>query len=143
MLQSAWDFVCSLAPTNEFEYAYTNSATEDYCDTIWHTTQNVKLHESLNLIDARDMYNTAVDNYYNFVDTNLADLTVEAVYESLDSISGDTAMRDSYYAQLRSHFKQFVADNKHLHLRKLNMLTAINLLVSTVTQTKRQLVSST
>lgn len=142
VLQSAWDFVCSLAPTNEFEYAYTNSATEDYCDTIWHTTQNVKLHESLNLIDARDMYNTAVDNYYNFVDTNLADLTVEAVYESLDSISGDTAMRDSYYAQLRSHFKQFVADNKHFALEETEYAYCYKLVSKHSYADKKQLVSN-
>tara|TARA_B100000073_G_scaffold107575_1_gene86497 strand:- start:115 stop:657 length:543 start_codon:yes stop_codon:yes gene_type:complete len=111
VLESAWDFVCSLAPTNEFDYAFTNTASEDYCDTIWHTTQNVKLHESLDLIDARDMYDNAVGAFNNFVNTNLADLTVEEVYATLDDISGDTAMRDNYYAQLRSHFAKFVADN--------------------------------
>ena len=111
VLQTAWDFVCSLAPTNDFEYAYTNSATEDYCDTTWHVVQNVVLHESLDLQDANEMYNTAVDNYYNFVNVNLATVSVEDVYESLNSISGDTAMRDTYYSLLREHFKQFVAHN--------------------------------
>ena len=111
VLQTAWDFVCSLAPTNDFEYAYTNSATEDYCDTTWHVVQNVVLHESLDLQDANEMYNTAVDNYYNFVNVNLATVSVEDVYESLNSISGDTAMRDTYYSLLREHFNNFVADN--------------------------------
>ena len=111
VLKTAWDFVCSLAPTNEFDYAYTNTATEDYCDTTWHTVQNVKLHESLDLIDATDMYNTATAHFYNFVDTNLANVTVEDVYETLNSISGDTAMRDTYYSLLREHFDNFVANN--------------------------------
>ena len=111
VLQTAWAFVCSLAPTNDFEYAYTNSATEDYCDTTWHVVQNVVLHESLDLQDANEMYNTAVDNYYNFVNVNLATVSVEDVYESLNSISGDTAMRDTYYSLLREHFNNFVAHN--------------------------------
>ena len=114
VLKSAWDFVCNLAPTNEFDYAFVNSAAEDYCDTIWHTTQNVTLHESLDLIDARDMYTTAVDNYSSFLDTNIADLTVESVYETLDEIYGDTAMRENYYALLREHFNNFVkSDSKY------------------------------
>ena len=111
VLQTAWDFVCSLAPTNEFDYAFTNTATEDYCDTSWHVVQNVKLHESLDLIDANDMYNNATDLFYNFVDTNLATLTVEDVYDTLNSISGDTAMRDTYYSLYEEHYKNFVADN--------------------------------
>ena len=108
VLQSAWDFVCNLAPTNEFDYAFVNSACEDYCDTTWHTTQNVKLGESLDLIDARDMYNSAFDNYSCLLDTNLATLTVEDVYATLDDICGDTAMRESYYSYLRTHFEDFV-----------------------------------
>jgi hypothetical protein len=111
VLKCAWDFVTSLAPTNEFEYAYTNTATEDYCDTSWHVVQNVKLYESLDYIDTVDMYNNATQLFSNFVETNLANVTVEEVYATLDNISGDTAMRDNYYAHLRSHFKQFVQNN--------------------------------
>ena len=117
VLQSAWDFVCNLAPTNEFNYAFTNTAAEDYCDTIWHTTQNVKLHESIDLIDARDMYDTAVDNFSCMLDTNIAELSVEDVYENLDDISGDTAMRENYYSLLRSHFEQFVKSDSNYALQ--------------------------
>ena len=117
VLQSAWDFVCNLAPTNEFDYAFVNSASEDYCDTIWHTTQNVKLGESLDLIDARDMYDTAVDNFSSLLDTNLANITVEDVYENLDDISGDTAMRENYYSLLRSHFEQFTKSDSNYELQ--------------------------
>ena len=117
VLQSAWDFVCNLAPTNEFDYAFVNSAAEDYCDTIWQTTQNVKLHESLDLIDARDMYNTAFDNYSCLLDTNLANLTVEEVYETLDDISGDTAMRESYYSMLAQHFQNFTKSDSNYALQ--------------------------
>ena len=114
VLQSAWDFVCDLAPTNEFNYAFVNSASEDYCDTIWHTTQNVKLSESLDLIDATDMYTTALDNFHSMLDTNIANISVEDVYENLDYISGDTAMRENYYSLLRSHFQNFVkCDSKY------------------------------
>ena len=114
VLQSAWDFVCNLAPTNEFDYAFVNSASEDYCDTIWHTTQNVKLGESIDLIDARDMYDCAVDNFSTMLDTNIANISVEDVYENLDDIYGDTAMRENYYSLLRSHFENFVsADSKY------------------------------
>ena len=115
-IQCAWEFVCNLAPTNDFDYAFTNTAAEDYCDTIWQTTQNVKLHESLDLIDARDMYNTAVDNYSCLLDTNIATLTVEDVYETLDDISGDTAMRESYYSILHSHFEQFTKSDSNYAL---------------------------
>ena len=118
VLQTAWDFVCSLAPTNEFDYAYTNTATEDYCDTSWHVVQNVKLYESLDLIDATDMYNNATQLFSNFVETNLATLSVEDVYDTLNSISGDTAMREEYYSNLVSHFKKFVADNKQFALEE-------------------------
>ena len=114
VLQSAWDFVCNLAPTNEFDYAFVNSASEDYCDTIWHTTQNVKLGESIDLIDARDMYDCAVDNFSTMLDTNIANISVEDVYENLDEIYGDTAMRENYYSLLRSHFENFVkSDSKY------------------------------
>ena len=47
VLKTAWDFVCSLAPTNEFDYAYTNTATEDYCDTTWHTVPVSYTHLTL------------------------------------------------------------------------------------------------
>ena len=111
VLQTAWDFVCNLAPTNEFDYAFVNSAAEDYCDTTWHTTQNVTISESLDLIDARDMYDTALSNFSSFLDTNIAKLTVEEVYETLDDISGDTAMRENYYSQLHTHFEEFTKAN--------------------------------
>ena len=142
VLQSAWDFVCNLAPTNEFDYAFTNTASEDYCDTIWHTTQNVKLGESIDLIDARDMYNTALDNYSCLLDTNIANISVEDVYENLDDIYGDTAMRENYYSLLRSHFEQFtksdsmfalestqykgryVLTSKHSYADKLQLVSA-------------------
>ena len=142
VLQSAWDFVCDLAPTNTFEYAFVNSASEDYCDTIWHTTQNVKLSESIDLIDARDMYNTAVDNFSTMLDTNIANISVEDVYENLDDIYGDTAMRENYYSLLRSHFENFTKANtqfalesteykgryvltsKHSYADKLQLVTA-------------------
>ena len=117
VLQSAWDFVCNLAPTNTFEYAFVNSASEDYCDTIWQTTQNVKLHESLDLIDSRDMYDSAVDNFSCMLDTNIAKLTVEAVYENMDEIYGDTAMRENYYSLLRSHFEQFTKSDSNYALQ--------------------------
>ena len=54
-IASAWDFVTSMQVHNEFEYAFCNSATGDYCDTLWHTTQNVKLGQSLDLIDQNDI----------------------------------------------------------------------------------------
>jgi len=116
VLQTAWDFVCNLAPTNEFDYAFVNSAAQDYCDTIWHTTQNVKLHESLDLIDSRDMYDSAVSNFACLLDTNLANLTVSCVYENLDDISGDTAMRENYYSLLRSHFEEFTKSDSNYAL---------------------------
>jgi len=116
VLESAWDFVCNLAPTNEFDYAFVNSACEDYCDTSWHVTQNVTISESLDLIDARDMYDTALSNYSSFLDTNIADLSVEEVYETLDDISGDTAMRESYYSILRTHFEEFVKSDSNFVL---------------------------
>ena len=117
VIQCAWDFVCNLAPTNEFDYAFVNSAAEDYCDTIWQTTQNVTLHESLDLIDATDMYETARGNFACLLDTNIATLTVEKVYDTLDEISGDTAMRESYYSQLCSHFEQFVKSDRNYELQ--------------------------
>ena len=141
VLKTAWDFVCSLAPTNDFEYAFTNSASEDYCDTIWHTTQNVTLHESLDLIDATDMYNTAVAHFHNFLDTNIADLTVSCVYEYLDEISGDTAMRENYYSLLREHFANFVKQNSLFALESTEYKGCYKLVSKHTYADKVQLVS--
>ena len=137
VLQSAWDFVCNLAPTNEFNYAFVNSAAEDYCDTIWHTTQNVKLSESLDLIDARDMYNNALDNYSCLLDTNIADLTVSEIYETLDEIYGDTAMRENYYSLLRTHFENFTKANS-LYALQSTQYKGCYKLVSTHTYAQRE-----
>ena len=142
VLESAWDFVCSLAPTNEFDYAFTNTACEDYCDTIWHTTQNVMLHESLDLIDATDMYDTAVAHFNNFLNVNLATVSVEEVYATFDDISGDTAMRDNYYALLRSHFKNFVADNKLFALEETEYDYCYKLVSKHTYSDKKALVSA-
>ena len=137
VLESAWDFVCNLAPTNEFDYAFVNSACEDYCDTSWHVTQNVTISESLDLIDARDMYDTALSNYSSFLDTNIADLTVEEVYETLDDISGDTAMRESYYSLLRTHFEEFVKSDSNYALESTQYKGCFKL-VSTHTYSQRK-----
>jgi len=137
VLESAWDFVCNLAPTNEFDYAFVNSACEDYCDTSWHVTQNVTISESLDLIDARDMYDTALSNYSSFLDTNIADLSVEEVYETLDDISGDTAMRESYYSLLRTHFEEFVKSDSNYALESTQYKGCFKL-VSTHTYSQRK-----
>ena len=137
VLESAWDFVCNLAPTNEFDYAFVNSAAQDYCDTTWHTTQNVTISESLDLIDARDMYDTALSNYSSFLDTNIADLSVEEVYETLDDISGDTAMRESYYSLLRTHFEEFVKSDSNYALESTQYKGCFKL-VSTHTYSQRK-----
>ena len=137
VLESAWDFVCNLAPTNEFDYAFVNSACEDYCDTSWHVTQNVTISESLDLIDARDMYDTALSNYSSFLDTNIAKLTVEEVYETLDDISGDTAMRESYYSLLRTHFEEFVKSDSNYALESTQYKGCFKL-VSTHTYSQRK-----
>ena len=111
-IKCAWDFVTSMQIYNEFNYAFCNSATGDYCDTLWETTQNVKLGQSMDLIDQKDMADTA---YYNFVgafeDVNIQEISVEDVYEAMYSIGGDTAMRDNYYSNLRQHFKAFIKSN--------------------------------
>ena len=137
VLNCAWDFVCNLAPTNEFDYAFVNSACEDYCDTSWHVTQNVTISESLDLIDARDMYDTALSNFHNFLDTNIANLTVEEVYENLDDISGDTAMRESYYSYLRTHFEEFTKANPQFALQSTEYKGCYKL-VSTHTYAQRK-----
>lgn len=142
VLQCAWDFVCSLAPTNDFDYAFVNSATEDYCDTTWHTVQNVTLHESLDLIDARDMYTTAFDNYSCLLDTNLATLSVSDVYENLDDISGDTAMRENYYSLLRTHFEQFTSANPLYSLNSTQYKGHYKLVSNHTYADKLQLVSA-
>jgi len=118
VLAVAWDFVCAMVPTNEWEYAFTNSASEDYMDTLWQTTQNVELHESLMLYDAKTMYDAAYDNYSSLLNRNLAELTVSDIYETLDDISGDTAMREEYYSNLVHHFKKFTADNTDYKLEE-------------------------
>ena len=116
-IASAWDFVTSMQVHNEFDYAFCNSATGDYCDTLWHTTQNVKLGQSLDLIDQNDMAQTALSNFLNaFEDVNIQEIAVEDVYTALDSIAGDTAMRENYYMQLRQHFKNFVENDQQYEL---------------------------
>ena len=118
-IASAWDFVTSMQVYNEFEYAFCNSATGDYCDTLWHTTQNVKLGQSMDLIDQKDMADTAYDNFMcAFEDVNIQEITVEDVYTALDSISGDTAMRENYYSNLRQHFEGFVKSNTDFALEE-------------------------
>ena len=113
----AWDFVTSMQVHNEFDYAFINSAADDYCDTCWHTTQNVKLGQSMDLIDQNDMAQTALSNFlYAFEDVNIAEITVEDVYKAMDSIDGDTAMRENYYMQLRQHFKNFVENDQQYEL---------------------------
>lgn len=119
VLQTAWDFVNSLGDEAQFDYAFTNTSSEDYMDTTWHTTQNVKMYYSMLQQDSEDMYNNAKDLFVsNFVGVNLADLTAEEVYATLDDISGDTAMREEYYGTLREHFKQFANNNKHFELQE-------------------------
>ena len=113
VLQSVWDFTTNLAYMQEFDYAFTNTATEDYCDTSWHTTQNVKLYKSLQHCDAEDMYETAKAHFDNFVNVNLATVTVEEIFTTFDDISGDTAMRDEYYTKLHMHFEDFANANKN------------------------------
>ena len=116
-ITTAWDFVTSMQVHNEFDYAFVNSAADDYCDTCWHTTQNVKLGQSMDLIDQNDMAQTALGNFlYAFEDKNIAEITVEDVYKAMDSIDGDTAMRENYYMQLRQHFKNFVESNTQYEL---------------------------
>ena len=118
-IASAWDFVTSMQVHNEFDYAFCNSATGDYCDTLWHTTQNVKLGQSMDLIDQNDMAQTALSNFlYAFEDKNIAEITVEDVYKAMDSIDGDTAMRENYYMQLQQHFKNFVDQNTNFAFKR-------------------------
>ena len=137
VLQSAWDFVTSLGDNSDFDYAFVNSAAEDYMDTCWHTTQNVKINFSLLQQDEVDMYDNAKTIFVNnFVDENLADLTAEYVYASLDDISGDTAMRENYYARLREHFANFVKDNKHFALQETEYKGCYKL-VTTATAKKK------
>ncbi len=143
VLASAWDFVCNLAPSREFDYAFTNTASEDYMDTIWHTVQNVKLHDSLLQVDAEDMYNNALHLYKaNFINQNLAEITVEEVYATLDDISGDTAMREEYYATLLHHFKQFVAKNPLFALEESEYKGCYKLVSKHTYADKKQLVSN-
>jgi len=115
-IQTAWSFVTGMSVGNDFEYAFVNSAADDYCDTCWHTTQNVKLGESLDLIDAKDMADTAYDNFGTLLGKNIAEMTVADVYEAMDEIGGDTAMRESYYSQLASHFKAMCKADSNFEL---------------------------
>jgi hypothetical protein len=115
-IQTAWAFVTDMSVCNDFDYAFVNSASDDYCDTCWHTTQNVKLGQSLDLIDAKDMADTAYDNFMGLMDNNIAEMTVEDVYKEMDSIGGDTAMRESYYSQLVSHFKEMCKSDSNFEL---------------------------
>jgi len=116
-IECAWDFVTSMQVGKDFDYAFCNSATGDYCDTLWHTTQNVKLGQSLDLIDQKDMADTAYDNFMGaFEDVNIQEIMVEDVFEALDSIGGDTAMRENYYSNLCQHFDRFVKSNTQFEL---------------------------
>ena len=116
-IECAWDFVTSMQVGKDFDYAFCNSATGDYCDTLWHTTQNVKLGQSLDLIDQKDMADTAYDNFMGaFEDVNIQEIQVEDVFEALDSIGGDTAMRENYYSNLCQHFDRFVKSNTQFEL---------------------------
>ena len=143
VLASAWDFVCNLAPSREFDYAFVNTASDDYMDTIWHTTQNVQLSRSLLQIDAEDMYDNALQLFTaNFLNVNLATLTVEEVYATLDDISGDTAMREEYYATLTQHFKQFVAKNPLFKLEETEYKGCYKLVSTHTYSDKKQLVSN-
>jgi len=115
-IQTAWAFVTGMSVGNDFDYAFVNSAADDYCDTCWHTTQNVKLGESLDLIDAKDMADTAYHNFMGLMDQNIAEMTVEDVYKEMDSIGGDTAMRESYYSQLVWHFEEMCKSDSNFEL---------------------------
>ena len=140
-IASAWDFVTSMQVHNEFEYAFCNSATGDYCDTLWHTTQNVKLGQSLDLIDQNDMAQTALSNFLNaFEDVNIQEIAVEDVYTALDSIAGDTAMRDNYYSNLRQHFKNFVDQNTNFAFKREGEYEAYKLVSKHTQKQKEKLV---
>ena len=116
-IQCAWAFVADMQVGKDFEYAFVNSAADDYCDTIWHTTQNVKLGQSLDLIDQKDMADTAYDNFMcALTGKNLAEITVEDVYKALDSIDGDTAMRENYYSNLKWHFEKMCKEDSNFEL---------------------------
>ena len=115
-IQTAWSFVTEMQVGNDFDYAFVNSAADDYCDTSWHTTQNVKLGQSMDLIDAKDMADTAYDNFMGFMDKNIADMTVADVYKEMDEIGGDTAMRESYYSQLQWHFEKMCKADSNFEL---------------------------
>jgi hypothetical protein len=115
-IQTAWSFVTGMSVGNDFEYAFVNSAADDYCDTCWHTTQNVKLGESLDLVDAKAMADTAYDNFGSLLGKNIAEMTVADVYEAMDEIGGDTAMRESYYSQLQRHFEAMCKADSNFEL---------------------------
>ena len=137
----AWDFVTSMQVHNEFDYAFINSAADDYCDTCWHTTQNVKLGQSMDLIDQNDMAQTALSNFlYAFEDVNIAEITVEDVYKALDQISGDTAMRENYYMQLQQHFKNFVDQNTNFAFKREGEYEAYKLVSKHTAKQKEKMV---
>ena len=120
-IQTAWDFVTDMQVHNEFDYAFVNSAADDYCDTCWHTTQNVKIGESLDLIDQKDMADTAYDNFMGaLTGRNIAEMAVEDVYAALDSIDGDTAMRENYYSNLKWHFEKMCKADSNFELVEHN-----------------------
>ena len=140
-ITSAWDFVTSMQVHNEFDYAFVNSAADDYCDTLWHTTQNVKLGQSMDLIDQNDMAQTALSNFLNaFEDVNIQEITVEDVYAALDSISGDTAMRENYYMELRTHFDNFVKSNTDYALEETEYKGCYKLVSKHTAKQKEKLV---
>lgn len=116
-IQMAWAFVADMQVGKDFEYAFVNSAADDYCDTCWQTTQNVKIGQSLDLTDQKDMADTAYDNFMcAFTDKNIADMRVEDTYEAMTDIGGDTAMRENYYSNLKWHFERMVKEDDNFEL---------------------------
>jgi hypothetical protein len=116
-IQCAWAFVADMQVGRDFEYAFVNSAADDYCDTCWHTTQNVKIGQSLDLTDQKDMADAAYDNFMcAFTDKNIADMRVEDTYEAMTDIGGDTAMRENYYSNLQWHFERMVKEDSNFEL---------------------------
>ena len=141
VLQTAWDFVTSLGDKSDFDYAFVNTASDDYMDTTWHTVQNVKIGYSLLQQDSEDMYNNAKDLFVNnFINVNLATITVEEVYDTLNDISGDTAMRDEYYGKLDWHFKQFAEKNTNFAFKREGEYEAYKLTCVLTAKQKAKLV---
>ena len=89
------------------------------------------------------MYDNALHLFTaNFLNQNLAEITVEEVYATLDDISGDTAMREEYYATLVHHFKQFVAKNPLFKLEESEYKGCYKLTSVHTYSDKKQLVSN-